>query len=63
MDEEHHRLGEEYHKLVSQTARKTFVKNHAMRYMQLLCLPYFNLVEQIVINPMHNLFLGMFLPI
>ncbi len=28
--------------------------------MQLSRLPYFNLVEQIVINPMHNLFLSMF---
>jgi hypothetical protein len=59
MDEEHRRLGEEYRKLVTQTARKTFVKDHATRYMQLSRLPYFNLVDQIVIDPMHNLFLGM----
>jgi hypothetical protein len=63
MDEEHRCLGEEYCKLVSPTAHKTFVKNHATRYMQLSRLPYFNLVEQIVIDPMHNLFLSMFLPI
>ena len=58
MDEEHRRLGEEYRKLVTQTARKTFVKDHATRYTQLARLPYFNLVDQIVIDPMHNLFLG-----
>jgi hypothetical protein len=59
MDEEHRRLGKEYRKLVTQTARKTFVKDYAMRYTQLSQLPYFNLVNQIVIDPMHNLFLGM----
>jgi len=30
-----------------------------MRYMQLSRLLYFNLVDQIVIDLMHNLFLGM----
>ncbi|KAG1810292.1 uncharacterized protein HD556DRAFT_1223274, partial [Suillus plorans] len=36
-----------------------FVKEHATRYTQLAHLPYFDLVEQIVIDPMHNLFLGL----
>ncbi|KAG2059487.1 hypothetical protein BDR06DRAFT_967985 [Suillus hirtellus] len=36
-----------------------FVKKHATRYAQLSHLPYFNLVEQIVIDPMHNLYLGL----
>jgi hypothetical protein len=31
-----------------------------MRYTQLARLPYFDLVDQIVIDPMHNLFLGVF---
>jgi hypothetical protein len=34
------------------------VKSHASRYTQLSRLPYFSLTEQIVIDPMHNLFLG-----
>ncbi|KAG1722490.1 uncharacterized protein EDB91DRAFT_1240213 [Suillus paluster] len=38
---------------------QNFVKEHATHYTQLACLPYFDLVEQIVINPMHNLFLGL----
>ncbi|KIK33736.1 hypothetical protein CY34DRAFT_110541 [Suillus luteus UH-Slu-Lm8-n1] len=39
------------------SARKNFVKDFATQYSQLSRLPYFNLVEQIVIDPMHNLFL------
>ena len=35
-----------------------FVKEHATRYTQLSRLPYFDLVNQIVVDPMHNLFLG-----
>lgn len=57
-NEEHQRLGEEYRQLRTPTARKNFVKDHATHYTQLSRLPYFNLVEQIVIDPMHNLFLG-----
>jgi hypothetical protein len=56
--EEHRRLGDEYRRLSTPTARKAFVKEHATRYSELSRLPYFDLVEQIVIDPMHNLFLG-----
>ncbi|KIK74254.1 hypothetical protein PAXRUDRAFT_37046 [Paxillus rubicundulus Ve08.2h10] len=35
-----------------------FVKQYAMQYTELSRLLYFNLVEKIVIDPMHNLFLG-----
>jgi hypothetical protein len=59
-NEEQRQLGEEYRKLPTPTARKNFVKDHATRYTQLSRLPYFNLVEQVVIDPMHNLFLGMY---
>ncbi|KAG2036333.1 hypothetical protein BDR03DRAFT_1011868 [Suillus americanus] len=45
--------------LTTPSACKNFVKEHATRYTQLSHLPYFNLVEQIVIDPMHNLFLGL----
>jgi hypothetical protein len=41
------------------TAHKNFMKDYATHYTQLSHLSYFNLVEQIVINPMQNLFLGM----
>ena len=58
MNKEHRRLGEEYRQLSTTTARKNFVKSHASRYTQLSRLPYFSLTEQIVIEPMHNLFLG-----
>jgi hypothetical protein len=59
-NEEHRRLGEEYRRLSTITARKSFVKSYATRYTQLSHLPYFSLTEQIVIDPMHNLFLGMY---
>ena len=59
-NEEHRQLGEEYCQLSTITARKSFVKSYATRYTQLSCLPYFSLTEQIVIDPMHNLFLGMY---
>ena len=57
--EEHRRLGDEYRQLSTPTARKNFVKEHATRYSELSRLPYFDMVEQIVIDPMHNLFLGL----
>ncbi|KAI6020536.1 hypothetical protein EDC04DRAFT_2901678 [Pisolithus marmoratus] len=59
MDAEQCELGYQYFRLTTATARKAFVKEWATRYTQLSCLPYFNLVEQIVIDLMHNLFLGL----
>ncbi|KIK79292.1 hypothetical protein PAXRUDRAFT_161649, partial [Paxillus rubicundulus Ve08.2h10] len=58
-NQEQRDLGERYRVLINHTARKNFVKEHATRYTQLACLPYFDLVDQIVIDPMHNLFLGL----
>jgi hypothetical protein len=52
-------LGEEYRKLKTNGARSAFVKQNATRYTQLSRLPYFDLVEQTTIDPMHNLFLGL----
>ncbi|KIN99331.1 hypothetical protein M404DRAFT_39984, partial [Pisolithus tinctorius Marx 270] len=51
-------LGKEYHNLPSPNVQKIFVKDFATHCSQLSHLPYFNLVEQVVIDPMHNLFLG-----
>ncbi|KAI1783145.1 hypothetical protein LXA43DRAFT_977257 [Ganoderma leucocontextum] len=45
--------------LFGNRARDLFVKEHATRYTELSRLPYFNIVEQVVIDPMHNLFLGL----
>ncbi|KAG1844856.1 hypothetical protein DFJ58DRAFT_843947 [Suillus subalutaceus] len=58
-NEEQRELGERYRRLTTASARKNFVKEHATQYTQLSRLPYFNLVEQIVIDPMHNLYLGL----
>ena len=57
-NEEHHQLGEEYCHLTTPTSCKNFVKDHATCYTQLSWLPYFNIIQQVVIDPMHNLFLG-----
>ncbi|KZV83930.1 hypothetical protein EXIGLDRAFT_624997, partial [Exidia glandulosa HHB12029] len=58
-DAEQRELGERYRNLKTQTERDAFVKEHATRYTQLSRLPYFDLVRQIVIDPMHNLALGL----
>jgi hypothetical protein len=58
-NDEQRRLGEAYRQLPTPNARKNFVKDHATRYTQLARLPYFDLVQQIVVDLMHNLFLGM----
>ncbi|EGO30588.1 hypothetical protein SERLADRAFT_432160 [Serpula lacrymans var. lacrymans S7.9] len=58
-NEQQQDYGDRYRKLPNATTCKNFVKEYAMRYTQLLRLPYFNLVEQVVTDPMHNLFLGL----
>ncbi|KAF8431526.1 hypothetical protein L210DRAFT_3415850, partial [Boletus edulis BED1] len=57
-NEEHRELDERYRDIPTPTARKNFVKEFATWYTQLSRLPYFDIVKQIVIDPMHNLFLG-----
>ncbi|EIW82014.1 hypothetical protein CONPUDRAFT_72351 [Coniophora puteana RWD-64-598 SS2] len=57
-DQEQQELGELYRNLPNQAKRAKFAHNHATRFSQLSRLPYFDLVKQIVIDPMHNLFLG-----
>ncbi|KAI0676009.1 hypothetical protein C8Q78DRAFT_1150337 [Trametes maxima] len=56
---EHRRLGARYAALSNQSQRDKFVKNYATRYTELSRLPYFDIVEQVVVDPMHNLFLGL----
>jgi len=57
--EEHCRLGKDYCQLSTPTTCKNFIKEYMTCYSKLSHLPYFNMVEQIVIDPMHNLFLSM----
>ncbi|KAJ7170889.1 hypothetical protein C8R43DRAFT_1120617 [Mycena crocata] len=57
-DARHRELQKEYLKCTSKSARDAFVKKYATRWSELHRLPYFNLCEMIVIDPMHNLFLG-----
>jgi len=57
-DEEHRYLGEQYRRLTTKTERARFAKAHATRFTQFSRLPYFDTVRQIVIDPMHNLLLG-----
>ncbi|KAF7372218.1 hypothetical protein MVEN_00081200 [Mycena venus] len=58
-NEEQRELGAKYQKLKNNSQRDKFVKEHATRYTQLSRLPYFDLVQQIVIDPMHNLLMGL----
>jgi hypothetical protein len=44
-NEEHRRLGDDYQRLGTPTARKNFVKEYATRYAELSRLPYFDLVS------------------
>ena len=56
---EQRRFGHEYLQKTSANARKTFVRDKSTRWSELSRLPYFDLVRQIVIDPMHCLYLGM----
>jgi hypothetical protein len=57
-NEEHRKLGERYQNLKTKAQRTKFVKDHATRFTQFSRLPYFDIVRQIVVDPMHNLLLG-----
>lgn len=54
------KLAEEYARCTTQAARDEFVKNFASRWCELARLPYFDVCQMIVIDPMHNLLLGMY---
>ena len=42
----------------SDVARKDFVKENGVRWSELYCIPYFNPIQHIIVDPMHCLFLG-----
>ena len=58
-DQEHRLAGEKYANLLGSAARDEFVKLHAARWSEFARLPYFDMVRMVVIDPMHNLLLGM----
>lgn len=51
--------GKKYAECKTNAERDEFVKNYATRWTEFARLPYFDLVRMIVIDPMHNLILGM----
>lgn len=57
-DARHRQLQQAYLKLKTKSDRDAFVKSYATRWSELHRLPYFDLCEMIVVDPMHNLFLG-----
>lgn len=48
-----------YTYLETDSARDKYVTDHATRWSELARLPYFHMVRMIVIDPMHNLLLGL----
>ncbi|KAK0470420.1 uncharacterized protein EV420DRAFT_1616565 [Desarmillaria tabescens] len=57
--EEQFTLMKEYLALLNETQWKTFVSTYATRWCELARLPYFDVCRMIVIDPMHNLLLGL----
>lgn len=51
----------DYLKCTTKTAQDKFVKENATRWSEFHRLPYFDVCEMIVVDPMHNLFLGNFI--
>ncbi len=49
----------EYLALQNETQHKAFVSTYVTRWCELARLPYFDVCHMIVIDPMHNLLLGM----
>lgn len=57
-NDEHQRYQEQYRRCNTDSARKAFVKKFATRWSEFSRLPYFNFAKMVVVDPMHNLFLG-----
>ncbi|KZP21905.1 hypothetical protein FIBSPDRAFT_739745 [Athelia psychrophila] len=56
---EHREKGNDYANLKTAAARAAFVTEHAVRWSEFARLPYFDIVRMVVIDPMHNLLLGL----
>lgn len=57
-DAHHRRLMDEYKSCTTKNARDDHVKAYATRWSEFARLPYFDMCRMIVVDPMHNLFLG-----
>jgi len=57
-DTEHREHQRKYQQCSTKTARAQFIKEFATRFSELSRLPYFDMCRMIVIDPMHNLYLG-----
>lgn len=57
--EDHRRLANEYSKLETKEERDAFCAEHGVRDSELNRLPYWNPVCMAVVDPMHNILLGM----
>lgn len=55
---EQRELHYKYYVLPTKSTKVQFVKENATRWSELVRLPYFDMCRMIVIDPMHNLFLG-----
>ncbi|TFY72264.1 hypothetical protein EVG20_g747 [Dentipellis fragilis] len=53
------RLAKEYAQSATQSARDEFAQQNATRWCELARLPYFDVCHMIVVDPMHNLLLGL----
>ena len=57
-DDEHRQLVEEIVNAKTKQEQEALESQSGVRYTELLCLPYYKPIEFLVIDPMHNLFLG-----
>ncbi|EIW62028.1 uncharacterized protein TRAVEDRAFT_35446 [Trametes versicolor FP-101664 SS1] len=57
-DVHHRKMMREYHACTNKNARETYAKSYATRWSELARLPYFDMCRMVVVDPMHNLFLG-----
>ncbi|KIJ31924.1 hypothetical protein M422DRAFT_185246 [Sphaerobolus stellatus SS14] len=58
-DSEHRRMAFEWRDAPNPTAQENVFKRNGIRYTELLRLPYWDPTRFIVVDPMHNLFLGL----
>jgi hypothetical protein len=57
-DAQHRELGAKFQQICDPKQQENFVKEHSTRFTQLSRLPYFDIIRQVVIDPMHCLALG-----
>ncbi|KAI0323219.1 hypothetical protein GY45DRAFT_1410608 [Cubamyces sp. BRFM 1775] len=57
-DKHHRMLMEEYRQATTKSAREEHASMYATRWSELARLPYFDMCRMVVVDPMHNLFLG-----